>query len=73
MLLNFHEIFEIGIYTKSMTLCVTWRFYIEKARHFAKIKTICDTFIYKKPAVFLYAIFIELLEFAERGGGTFKY
>ena len=31
----FHEIFEVGIY-------------IEKSRHFAKIKTICDTFLYTK-------------------------
>ena len=33
---DFHEIFEIGIYiyTKIMTLCVTYRFYIRKARHF---------------------------------------
>ena len=36
------------IYTKSMTFCVTWRFYIQKARHFAKSKTICNTFLYTK-------------------------
>ena len=36
------------LYTKSMTLCVTWRFYIQKDRHFAKRKTICDTFLYPK-------------------------
>ena len=36
-----------NLYTKSMTLCVTWHF-IQKARHFAKSKTICNTFfIYK--------------------------
>ena len=41
----FHENFQVGIYTKSMTLCVTWRFYIQKARHFAKTKTIYDRFL----------------------------
>ena len=42
----FHEFFEIGIYidTKSMTLCVTWRFYIQEARYIEKIRTICVTF-----------------------------
>ena len=35
-------------YTKIMTLCVTWHFYIQKARHLAKSKTICDTFLYTK-------------------------
>ena len=34
------------LYTKSMTLCVTWSLYIQKARHFAKSKTMCDTFLY---------------------------
>ena len=42
----FHESFEIYIYiyTKSMTLCVTWIFYIQKSIHFEKGKTICVTF-----------------------------
>ena len=45
------------LYTKSRTLCVTWRFYIQKARHFAKKKTICVTFLYQNPHTFRYAIF----------------
>ena len=49
----FYEIFEVGIY-------------IEKTRHFAKIKTICDTFLYTKTRHFLVTqIFIEFLKFAE--------
>ena len=40
------------LYTKSMTLCVMWRFYIQKARHFARSKTICDTFLYTKSGTF---------------------
>ena len=36
------------LYKKSMTLCVTWRFYIKKARHFVKSKTIGDTILYTK-------------------------
>ena len=45
----FHEIFwSWHLYSKSMTLCVTWRFYIQNGRHFAKSKTIWDTFLYTK-------------------------
>ena len=40
------------LYTKSMTLFVTWRFYIQKARHFAKSKTICDRFFKQKSGTF---------------------
>ena len=60
------------LYTKSMTLCVTWRFYIQKARHFAKSKTIFDTFLYTKIKHFCVTrIFIEFLKFAEGGGHVF--
>ena len=56
-------------YTKSMTLCVTWRLYIQKSRHFAKIKTICYTFLYTKIRHFCVTrFFIEFLKFAEGGG-----
>ena len=45
----FHEIFEISIcIQKNMTLCVTWRFYIQKSGRFAKSKTIFVTFYTKK-------------------------
>ena len=44
---NFHEIFEIGIYIqKHDTLRYMTYIYIYKSRHFAKIKTICVTFLY---------------------------
>ena len=33
---------------KSTTLCVTWRFNIQKSRRFEKIKTICVTLFYTK-------------------------
>ena len=51
---NFHEIFEVG--------------YMQKARHFAKIYTICDTFLYTKTRHFhVTRFFIEFLKFAEGG------
>ena len=59
------------LFTKSMTLCVTSRFYIQKARQLAKSKIICDTFLYTKIWHFCVTrFFIEFLKFAE-GGGTF--
>ena len=54
-----------------MTLCVSWRFYIRKARHFANSKTICDTFIYKNPALLRYAIFHWIFEICGVGGHLF--
>ena len=36
------------LYTKSIILWVTWRFYIQKPRHFAKSKIISDTYLYTK-------------------------
>ena len=36
------------LYTKNMTLFVTWRFYIQKYRHFEKSKTICARFLIQK-------------------------
>ena len=69
---DFHEFFEVGIYTKSMTLCVTWRFYIQKSGHFAKSKTICDTFLYTKIRHFCVTqFFIDFLKFADGGGHLF--
>ena len=44
------------------------RFYIQKARHFAKSKTICDTLLYTKTRHFCVTrFFIEFLKFAEEG------
>ena len=44
-------------YTNSMTLCVTWHFYIQKARHLAKKKdNLRYVFIYKNTALLRYTI-----------------
>ena len=67
----FHEVFDIGIYiyTKSMKFCVTWRFYIQKFRHFEKSTTVSVTFfIYKKSDTLRYAIFHGIFKLAEGGG-----
>ena len=73
MLRNFSwKFWNWHLYRKSMTLCVTWRFYIQKARQFAKSKTICDTFLYTKIRHFCVTrFFIEFLKFAERGAFTY--
>ena len=57
-----------NLHTKSMTLWVTWHFYIQKARYFAKIKTICDTFLYTKIRHFCVTqFFIGFLKFSKGG------
>ena len=69
---NFHEFFEIGIYiyTKSMTLFVTWRFYIQKYTHFEKFKTIWITFFYTKSlTLYVTQFFMGFLKLAEGGEG----
>ena len=60
------------LYTKSMTLCVTWCFYIQKARHFAKSNTICDTFLYTKILHFAFRDFSLNFCNLRRGGDLFK-
>ena len=64
---DFHEIFEVGIYIqKHDTLRYVTFLYTQKARHFAKSKTICDTFLYSKIRHFCVTrFFIEFLKFAE--------
>ena len=42
----FMKFLSCHLYTKSMTLSVTWRFYIQTSIHFAKTKTICVLFLY---------------------------
>ena len=42
-----------------------------KRRHFAKHKTICVTFLYKKPDTLRYAIFYGILEIGEGGRDIF--
>ena len=67
---DLHDFFEIGIYiyTKSMTICVTWYFNIQKNRHFEKSKTMCITFyIHKKPDTLCSVSFHGIFEI---GGGS---
>ena len=42
-----------------------------KSRHFAKHKTICVTFLYKKPDTLRYAIFYGIFEIGEGGRDNF--
>ena len=59
------------LFTRSMTLCVTWRFYILKTLHFEKIKTIFHIFLYTKIRTFCVTrFFIEFMKLAE-GRGNF--
>ena len=63
------EFWDYHLYTKSTKLCITWRFYIQKARHFAKRKTICITFLNTKFQRFCITQFlIEFLKLVEGGG-----
>ena len=54
-----------------MTLCVTWRFYIQKSRHLAKSKTICYTFYIKKTGSLRSAILHWIFEICWEGGGIY--
>ena len=61
----FHEKLGWHFYTKIMTLYVTWRFYIYKARHFAKSKTICVTLLnIKRRTLYFKQFFVEFLKLA---------
>ena len=57
-------------YIESLKLCVTWRFYTQKARHLKKSKTICVTFLKytKRLTLCVTQIFMEFLKLAEVGG-----
>ena len=72
---DFRETCEIGIYiyTKSMTLCVTRRFYIQKSIHFKNSKSICVTFLYTKILTFCVTQFFILLKLAEGRERKFLY
>ena len=60
------------LYTKIMTLCVTWCSYIQKSRHVAKRKIICVTFLYTKILTLCVTRFsIEFLKLEE--GGAFSF
>ena len=61
------------LYIKSMTLCVTWRFYIQKARHFSKSKTICVAFLYTKSRHFALRDFSLNFWNLRRWGGGFIF
>ena len=55
---DFHEIFGVCIYIqKHDTMRYATFLYIQKARHFAKSKTICDAFYIPNPALLRYVIF----------------
>ena len=57
---------------KSMTLCVTRRFYIQRARHFAKSEKICLTFLCTKcRTLCVTRFFTEFMKLAEGGGGLY--
>ena len=69
--LIFHTLFFWNwyLYTKSIILCVTWRFYIQKYRHFTKNQdNLRCVFISKNPDTFHHAIIMEFLKLAEGGG-----
>ena len=72
---NYHDIIIIGIYiyTERTIFCVTWRFYILKAKLFERSKTIFVTFFFeKKLNTLCYAIFHEIFESWQRGGDILK-
>ena len=70
----FMKILKLYFYTKSTTLCVRWRFYIQKYRHLAKSKTICVTFFYTKSlTLWSYAIFHWIFEIGGVGWGAVLY
>ena len=57
------------LYTKNMTLCVTWRFYTQKIQTLRKKHdNLRYVFKYKNPDTLRYAIFMEFLKLAEWGG-----
>ena len=72
---NFHESFEIGIYiyTRRMTLCVMWGFYIQNARHFAKIKIICVLSFYIQKSLTLCVTRFSWNSWNWRRGGSFLW
>ena len=67
----FMKFLKLACIYKSMTLCVKWRFYIKKARHFAKSKTICDTILYTKIRNFCVTQYLIESWNLPRGGGAF--
>ena len=70
----FHENVEVGtyIYKRNDTLLFV-KFFIQKARHFAKRKTFCVTFLYTKiRTLCVTQFFIEFLKLAEEGGTSLK-
>ena len=60
------------LYTKNVTLWVTWPFYIQKEWHFAKSKTICAAFFYTKARTLCVTQFSLNFWNLWRGGDIFK-
>ena len=68
---NFYEIFEIYIYiyTKIMKLCVSWRFYVQKARNFEqKQENLCYVFYIPKISHFFIPRSSLIFGISEGGG-----
>ena len=56
------------LYTKSMTLCVTWYFYIQKTDTSQEARQFALRFIHKKSDALRYAIFHGIFEIGRVGG-----
>ena len=68
----FHEIFVVGIFIqKASQSALRDVFYIQRAKNFAKTKTVCDTFLYTKIRHFALRNFS--LNFKICGGGEYLF
>ena len=56
-----------------MTLSVTYRFYVQKVRHFAKRKTFCVTFLYLKTWTLCITRFFIDFFLIDGGWGAFLF
>ena len=59
------------LHTKIIKLFVTWRFYMKKARHLARIKTICVAFLYTRIRTFFVTQFFIAFLILVEGGEKF--
>ena len=66
------KIFKLAFIYKNPDTLRYVTLYIQKSRHFAKIKTICITFLYlKNPDTLRYMIFYGISEIGKGGGDIF--
>ena len=64
------------VYIRTKGKQIAKRFYIQKVRHFAKIRTICVTFLYTKPQTLYVARFFMIflrLAFIYKNNDTLRY